>query len=308
MRVYRLQGLRGIGLAAAFLAVASVAGVVASAVASGSPTDSTSVGFISITPHRVLTNVSIASKHSSSPVVIGGTTTVPTDVTTVQLSISAHSVSPGAIAVYPAGDPEAADDHFISYPKTTAVTVTDNEHPGTANEVTLTNNGASAVVVTLSITGYSTEVNSASINGAGGSPGQVLTNTGSGTQWQTPTQAYGMYGEGAGLSSHGSVTIARLNVPAGSFDLLATLEVSGGAGQVSCWMYSPRGATVTSGTVVLPAGGTTMQMVLDGLLTTGGGWVTISCDAWQSNPQWAAPIEFRALQLGGATGGAVVEP
>ncbi|MGN6721565.1 MAG: hypothetical protein ACTHJM_03010 [Marmoricola sp.] len=292
------------------IVAALAAGMIGSAVAapfSSSP-DSTDVGFISIAPHRLLTNVSIASKHSSSPVVIGGSTTVPTDATTVQLSITAHSVGGGTIAIYSTGNP-GADDHFLYYYKNTTVSGLYNEHPGLGNEVTLTNTGLSAVTVTVSIVGYSTQVNAGSINGSGGSAGQVLTNTASGATWQTQGDAYAApLGEWVNVDPSGNmVPVATLNVPAGSYNVQAVLELDSGPGRLLCTLVSPRGGRVAYAPVLATMNDQFLLAPIGGLLTTSGGTVSLTCENLSGDTHLVALMQFIATRVSSANGNVEVD-
>ena len=173
-------------VATAVLAVGMLAGV---AGASGSTTN---VTFVPLTPTKLLlSNVTIASKKTNSPVVIGGTTTVPADATTVELTVSAKGASAGTLQFYPALNPSGGSGQTLAYPgSNVVVSTTIQENVGQSGELTFYNNGIGSAVVTARIIGYSTQVTAGDINGVGGTSGQVLTNDGSGgAAWQTPNFA-----------------------------------------------------------------------------------------------------------------------
>lgn len=72
----------GVCLAAAVVVAVGTASAIPLA---GGRTD---VGFVPITGHALLTNAYVPANGANSPVVIGGTTTVPSDATRVELSES----------------------------------------------------------------------------------------------------------------------------------------------------------------------------------------------------------------------------
>ncbi|MGN6723931.1 MAG: hypothetical protein ACTHJM_15080 [Marmoricola sp.] len=171
-------------VAMAVLAVGMIAGV---AGASGTTTD---VTFVPLSPAKVLLNgASIASKKTNSPVVIGGTTTVPADATTVELTVSVKGASSGTLDFFPAMNIPGGSGQTLTYPSgNVVVTGTIQENVGQSGELTIYNAGLGTAVVTAKIIGYSTQVTAGDINGVGGTSGQVLTNDGSGgASWQTPS-------------------------------------------------------------------------------------------------------------------------
>lgn len=168
-------------VATAVLGVGAIAGV---AGATGSTTE---VSFVALSPARtVLSNASIAANKTNSPVVIGSTTTVPSNATAVQLTVTAKGASSGTLAFYPALNPSGGSGQSLHYPGSNLVaTTTIQENVGQAGELTFFNNGAGSATVTAKITGYSTQVTAGDINGVGGTSGQLLTNDGAGgAVWQ----------------------------------------------------------------------------------------------------------------------------
>lgn len=168
---------------AVVLACAMVTGV-AAASAPGNPAD---VSYIYIgTPHKLLTNTSIAKGATNSQVVVGATTTIPSDATSVQMNVSIKSTVAGTLSVYPTDYPSSATADVISFPAgNVVITRFTRQSPGLSGKVSFTNNGTATATVSVTLTGYSTQTAASSISGSGGSAGQVLTNTGSGASWQT---------------------------------------------------------------------------------------------------------------------------
>jgi hypothetical protein len=158
----------------------------------GASGSTTNVSFTLLTPSKVLlTNASIAAHKTNSPVVIGGTTTVPSDATTVELAVSAKGATSGTLDFYPADNVDAAGQ-TLTYPSGNAwVTTTIYENVGQSGEVTFYNAGTGTAVVSAKIVGYSTQVTAGDISPADGTTGQVLTNTGTGAQWSDPIGVQG---------------------------------------------------------------------------------------------------------------------
>jgi hypothetical protein len=170
----------------------------------GHPAD---VTFIPLSvPHKILSNVSIATAATNSTVVNGGSTTVPTDATSVQLRVAVKSAAAGSLSVFPRDHPGSMSADTISFAAgnvlTTRVT---RQSPGLSSEVSFKNNGPAGAVVTVTITGYSTQTTASNISGSGGTAGDVLTNTGAGASWQA-----------AGINGYKIVSSTPVSVTAGS--------------------------------------------------------------------------------------------
>lgn len=119
-----LAGRRGRQLlrwAPALLAV--FAGGVALAIGVGfavaNPTPQVSTTDVTVVPVspavKLLTSASIGANASVSKVVIGGTTKIPSNATTVQLSVTAGGAVAGVLNMYPAGDPAGASGQVLSW-------------------------------------------------------------------------------------------------------------------------------------------------------------------------------------------------
>lgn len=202
--------------AALVLGIAS-AGVFVTGLAAASPTPGgrTDVTFVPITPHHLLTNAYLAAGQASSPVVMGGLTTVPTDATTVQLSVTLKGTGNGTLSYYPAGNP-AAGDSFTWVKGGGQDVVAANV--GASNEVSFVNHSSAGINLSVTLSGYSTQVSEGDITGSGGTPGQVLTDTGAGASWQTPGTTYVRRYARIGLpATVGGGYEGVVHVPAGSY-------------------------------------------------------------------------------------------
>lgn len=163
--------------------VATAASIVG--IASAAPGGSADVTFVPLSPVKKILSTTIGAHKTNSPVVIGASTTVPTDATSVQLLLTIKSAAAGTLSVFPAGNPASSSQDVLSFPGANAlVAPTTNQNIGASNKITLVNNGSATATVTVTITGYSTQLTAAGIAGTGGSAGEVLTNTGSGASWQ----------------------------------------------------------------------------------------------------------------------------
>jgi hypothetical protein len=223
---------RNVGVAA--LAGASV---IAAAVLIDSPAHAS--GISPITPtHTLQNNTAVAANKSVTPVVSGASTTVPTDATRVQVAVSVSAeLGSGTLHAYPSGDPAGAGGS-LTFSANTPASTTMLVAPGMANKVVFLNQSAGSLRLTVKITGYTSDVYASDINGAGGSPGQVLTNTGAGATWQAPQLAsagYTNFNGMVGLPAHVETRVASLNVPAGTYFVIATGDVyTNGHGTERC--------------------------------------------------------------------------
>lgn len=288
----------------AILAVGMLAGV---AGASGSTTN---VKFIALSPAKtILSNVTIAAHKTNSPVVIGGSTTVPADATTVELAVSAKGPSIGTLNFYPALNPSGGSGQTLAYPGSNVVaTTTIQENVGQSGELTFSNNGIGSAVVTAKIIGYSTQVTAGDINGVGGTAGQVLTNDGAGgASWQSQGQAYS---SNSGnyvifLSTSSYTPIGTLTVPAGTYAVNVSAEVQansfGSTYQVGCELFSPANNYVQQ-TFATTTGDAAISQT--GVITTTGGTITEGCLAYTPGAT-AGAANIVAVKVGSATGAVV---
>lgn len=205
--------------AVAAVALAGVAFMgIATASTPGHPAD---VTFISLSvPHKILSNSSIGKAVTKSVLVIGGATTVPTDATSVQMTVAVKSTAAGSLSVFPADHASSATADTIAFPAgNVVVTQVSKQSPGLSSKVSFTNNGTAAAVVTVTITGYSTQTTASNISGSGGTSGQVLTNTGSGVAWRDryPAGYTVSLGSGTLPARPSEVAVGTLNLPAGRY-------------------------------------------------------------------------------------------
>lgn len=139
-------------------------------------------------PHKVLSNASIARAATNSPVVIGGSTTVPSDATSVAMTVAVKSTAAGSLSIFPADHPASTTVDAVGFPAgSVVVTHVTEQSPGLSGKVSFRNNGTATATVTVTITGYSTQTTASNISGSGGIAGQVLTNTGTGAVWAPAT-------------------------------------------------------------------------------------------------------------------------
>jgi len=203
--------------------VALIAGtVVAAAAAMGvagasSPGHTADVTYIALTPvHKVLSNAAIAKNAVNSPLVIGGSTTVPTDATSVLLSVAVKSTAAGSLSIFPLGNPGASSADTIPFPAgNVIVNATTKQNPGQSSKVSIKNNGTTTATVTVTITGYSTQTTASNISGLGGTAGQVLTNTGTGAAWQSLL---------SDVTSAVSLSAAGASPTGGAFSFISTTK------------------------------------------------------------------------------------
>lgn len=289
----------------AVLTVGMLAGV------AGASGNTTSVSFVSLSPAKtILSNVTIAAHKTNSPIVIGGSTTVPADATTVQLLVTAKGPSIGTLNFYPALNPSGGSGQTLAYPGSNVVaTATIQENVGQSGELTFLNNGIGSAVVTAKIIGYSTQVTAGTINGVGGTAGQVLTNDGAGgASWQTQGQAYSSNGGNyvSFLSStYPGTTIGSLTVPAGTYAVTASSEVqsftSGTSVMAYCQLLSPANNLIQGNFTSTTGDAVTSQT---GVVTTTGGTITEKCTGYNSGAT-AGVSNIVAIQVGQATGAVV---
>jgi hypothetical protein len=290
---------------------AAVAGIVG--VAGASPTTSTSdVAFIPLTvPHKVLSNTTIAANKTTSAVVIGGSTTVPSDATSVQLTVSAKGTKAGTLNFYPTGNLAGSSGQTLSYPAGNGlVSTTIHENVGESGKLTVANAGAGSAVVTATISGYSTQVTAGDVNGVGGSGGQLLTNNGAGgASWTTQGQAYLSQGNSPGSLPNFFVVVDQLTLPAGPYFLHADIQGSSlAAGLVECAFVGPWMGPFYLGTKDIALGTFSPNRYYGSgeiatLITIGAGTVYLECDGLNLSGSNAVVSDtFVAMQVNSAHG------
>ena len=169
-------------------AVAALGTTVAidAATASNVPPNTTNVAFVALpSPHKLFANKVIKANTPTSIAGIGGSTTVPTNATTIQLQVSASDTGAGSgtLSIFPAGNPAgvAANGKLFweSNESNSGLLAT---NIGLKDQITFESD--TDTKATASIVGYSTQVTDGDINGSDGIAGQVLTDTGAGAAWQ----------------------------------------------------------------------------------------------------------------------------
>lgn len=305
------RGLRrALGIAGAVALCGSGAVVGVAVAAPGAST--TDVAFIRLTPaHKVLSNASVASLGSKSVVVVGGSTTVPTNATTVQLAISVKGAKAGDLDVWPTGNENGGTNFHLGYAGgNQIVSATFGQHPGMSNEVTFGNTSPSAMTITATIVGYSSQVTAGDVSPAGGQVGDVLSNTGSGAVWAPPTGGRSFASKDINGTTFPAGTeevldVNHVTVPAGTYYVSATASYIVQNTGIGCWIRSP----AFDYSAESEAYGTNYEvgsLATQALIQTTGGDITLVCED-STSPTLAqiADDTIIATQLGAASGDVV---
>jgi hypothetical protein len=266
------------------LVVAAGVGAGFAAVANASGGESTTnVSFVPLSPpFKLESNHSLATNATLSAVVIGGSTKVPTNATTVQLIVTAGGATAGTLNIYPAGNVGGGSGQSLTWTGGSTDTQTVEENVGLSNEMSFALTGATAKL-TVTITGYSTQVTAGDISPADGTAGQVLTNNGTGAGWQN-SQGGASFANPNGipvnLQNGTFTTVDTLNVPAGDYYVNFNGEVDGhsaSADYVYCELKAPNGTNTLPVAVELPTAGSVATISPQGLLATNGGVISVQC-------------------------------
>jgi hypothetical protein len=258
---------------------ASVVALVGGFVAS---TGLAQASIVSITPKTIANNVAVAGHGVLQLVASGSSTTVPTDATRVVFALTiTGATASGNVAANPTGSPGSGA--FVHYTAGTTATGTVTEQIGLGNQVAFHNGGVNGITLTVKITGYSTEVRATDISPAGGSTGQVLTNTGAGAAWQPAGHAYGVTNAfNVQALNTGLQTVGAVTVPAGSYVVTFTTTIAGSTSaspdNVGCYLFSPTGAELNAGYGNTDASDDQSVITAQGLVSnTTGGTITAQC-------------------------------
>ena len=144
------------------------------------------VTFTALAPPKVVLAGSVGANATKLVTVSAGTTTVPTQATTIRMTVTVKGTKAGSMSFYPAGDPAGSSGQTIAWPAggTGAATITTDI--GQKNQVAFVNSSLATATVKATITGWSSDVESGDISSLDGTTGQVLTDTGAGAAWQNP--------------------------------------------------------------------------------------------------------------------------
>jgi hypothetical protein len=274
-RGWRRAVIAGVSVGVAFGTV----GVVGLASGTTSPTPSV---YSAIAPVTVLGR-SLAAD-SITDVTVAGVDGVPSNATSVQLSVTAlDGTTTSSMYVYPTGatKPTSANVRWdtgevVTIPVTVAV--------GTSGDVRLSTD-AGTVTVKVAVVGYFSPAP------APGSAG------------------YSQTGDNIAISdaSDGGTLVASLDVPAGSYAIQASATVSfigGKTDVVTCALDDPTPTSFANSSVQVGSSDVAESAVLTGLDTTSGGVMTLSCGGTNANAK-ADNVELIALRLSSATGSVV---
>ena len=297
------------------LLAASVAFLAVDGVAGAQPGGTSPVSFVAISPaYKLLSSTSIAANKTDSVVVVGGSTTVPTNATAVQLSVTAGGTASGFLTLYPAGNLTGGSGQSLSWAAKGTDTETVQESIGTKDELTFANNSAAAAKVTATITGYSTQVTDTDVSGLDGSTGQVLTDNGSTAVWQTPSvinAAIATGAQGKALQMGQSLTVVQTNLPIGDYwavtvdaTFLSSASATGSAG-VGCELEGANGADIAIGDTTLNGPGSGQTLTVQGIVHSEfGNAIELVCSTPSPNVSVAGP-SLVATQIGTASGNGV---
>jgi hypothetical protein len=280
----------------------------ANATGGGSTTD---VSFVTVSPaYKLLTARSMATNSSLNEVVIGGKTTVPSNATTVELSVEAGGTTAGVMNFNPTGNTGGGSGQFLTWSGGGTDTQTIQENVGSSDELTFSLVGATAKV-TATIIGYSTQVTDGDVSGLDGTSGQVLTNTGSGAAWQAPNGGLGVNGPSTStfyVNDSAYTDVAAVTVPAGSYAFSFTGDAynyGSGSDYVDCYMFSPSGSAIAYTGTNLPSGADN-DLAAQSMDTTSGG--TFSEECFDDNTVgktvvgWDSYPTLSAIQLSSVSG------
>jgi hypothetical protein len=250
-------------------------------IASGTTSPTPSV-YSAIAPVTVLGR-SLAA-HSNTDVTVAGVGSVPSNATSVQLSVTALSgTTTSSMYVYPTGatQPTSANVRWttgetVTIPVTVAV--------GTSGDVRLTTDGGT-VTVKVAVVGYFSPAP------APGSAGYVVTtNNVSVGDLLSPT------------------TVASLSVPAGTYAVLAKgiVTTTDTSDQVTCDLLNPSSEQIDQSIVQMDSSITESTLSVTGVDTTLGGAMKLYCYDDDAHAT-AYNVELVAIQLSSATGDVTIE-
>lgn len=286
--------------------LAAVAVALVASAGAAPTTDTTAVAFVPVPAKQLWGANSISPGKAESVTVIGGTTTVPSNATTVRLEVTVKGTAAGTLRFYPAGNEAGGAGHTLAWAAGGTATGTTAENVGLQNKVTVFNDSTKAASVTVKVTGYSTQVTAGDINGSGGSAGQVLTNNGAGgATWASqPENAYRSTGPSTQVSGN-FATIATLSLPKGAYVVMFASEFENHAAGVStaqCQLLSPAGSLMARTRQTAAGQFQSGSVALTGLVNTNGGTVTAQCRSLQNLVGFMFDSSLVAVQVGNPQG------
>lgn len=272
---------------------------------------SVDVAFTPLVPAKTVLSGTIGANSVKQVVVSGGTTTVPTNATTIQMTVTSKGAQAGSLTFYPSGNPAGSSGQTVSWSAGGSGTATITTDVGQKNSVAFKNNSGATATVKATVTGWSTDVEADDVSSLGGSNGQVLTDTGAGAAWQNPQLPSAYFTRNANYTTltPSVTTVASLVVPAGTYEVDATTSAyfQGTAGYFYCYLAGPTGpitgyryGNVNSANIF------NTTLTFNALVQTSGGTITLQCaDVAPSTGEQVYERTILATRVG-ATSGAVV--
>lgn len=298
--------------ALAVVATLGVATVTAVAGAS-SPTPSviTNLTFTPLTAGHKVFSGTVAAHKTASPVVSGGSTTVPYSATTIRFTVTAKGSAGGVLDFYPAGNTNGGSGQTLTYASGNVMATGQiEEKVGQSNELTIVNSGTGSAAVTLTATAYSTQVTTDDVSSTGGSFGQVLTNQGSGVAWGPAGGAVYISNPQSGAIPVNTTlkTVASVTVPAGTYLLLGMGTVINSGAQsdlVECFLVSTTGTSMNEARATIPGlqvNTNETQLASQGVAVTGGGTFLFRCRTIFSSSFSIFETTLSALEVSSSQG------
>lgn len=275
---------RRLAIIAALGVAAGLSGGIAASTAAAPLAGTTNASFVTLaTPFKMFSSKAFAANASFNGLVLGGATKVPTDATTVYVLVTVGGAVAGSMTFYPTGDPSGTSGQSLFWTAGGTTTGTIEENVGLSDDVTFSNGGAAAKA-SASITGYSGQVTAGDVNGSGGSSGQVLTDTGTGAQWQSLGNGYRDYvsSNSNALDTNGE-DVASLNLPAGVYYTSWTGTAASEENvldTIQCALVSPTGNHIDFVRSDIDVNPIYTSVSLSGMVSTiAAGSISVSCSA-----------------------------
>jgi hypothetical protein len=271
------------GVVVAALAVG--AGLLVGVSGASSP-PSVDVNFSPLVPTKKVFSGTIGGNANKVVVVSGGTTTVPSNATTIQMNVTSKGTKAGTLTFSPNGNPSGSSGQTVSWGAGGSGANIITTDVGQKNAVAIHNASAATATVVVTILGYSTDVEVDDISSQGGATGQVLTDTGASAAWQDPQLPSAYFARNSSYFNLSSAysTITSVTVPAGRYQVeaMSTGYYSNQpSGYFSCVLLGPTGGSMgerfgnVDQTAIYNA-----SLAINGLVQTTGGTITLRCKVW----------------------------